>query len=191
MSQANRNVKKAPVKFSALSLEVLREICNSCIAAGAHWRPVIEAVLVDGQWHWRDRKETGRPLNGPFATEQEALIAAASEHGIEREKAELLFGPLEEEINLRACPTAVLLAELKTRGALAGLFGHIGGLYDELQRANLIGKRGYEVVTYRAYCVRREEARLSADETAEKVAASWQKKIDDMDQQAVSPATSA
>ena len=191
MSQANKNVRKAPIKLSALTLEVLREICKSCLKAGRHWRPIVEAVLVDGQWFWLDRKETTHDRNGPFETEKAALIAAAREKGIERDAAEELFGPLEEDINLRACPTAVLLAELAARGALAGLHGHVGGLYDELERADLIGKPGLEVVTYRAYCVRREEALLTGDGTGQQVAQHWQEKIDGMGKQVDRPTTTA
>lgn len=182
MNQAKKTVKKAPIKLAALTLDVLRELCKSCLKAGTHWRPAVDAVLLDGQWFWSDSKETGRSYHGPFKTENEALVAAARENGIDRDQADALLGVVDRSSGLSTYPTQKLLEELRERGLFAGLYGAIGGLHDELERAGIIGKPGHEVLTYRAFVVRREESLLAGDVTGTRVATHWQEKIDDLGQ---------
>ncbi len=85
------------------------------------------------------------------------------------------------EHNLSDVSIADLFAEIRRRGAMTGLHGAIGALYDQLARQDII-PAGDRTLTYLTYRLKREESMVAGLPAAEASAEVWQRKIDQMDQ---------
>lgn len=101
------------------------------------------------------------------------------EEGIDDLCERVNFAP--SEYGLTDVSTEALFAELRRRGAMTGLHGAIGALYDQLERQGQIPGDS-RLLNYLACRLRREEALVSGLPGAKDAAQVWQLKIDENDQ---------
>ncbi len=106
--------------LAKMPLDQLRQICQCRLVAGSIWRPSVVALRQAEQWYWRDVRETGGALCGPFPSERDALCNAISEFGAEdAPTADTACASTERpKAGLEEIDTEALLDELRRRGAL-------------------------------------------------------------------------
>lgn len=81
-----------------------------------------------------------------------------------------------------------LLAELSRRGLLRELHGAVGALHDHLERAGHLDSEA-PTTSYLLYRLRRQDALVSGTHDAEQVAAAWDQKIAELDEDVEDVAT--